>query len=907
MPAPETDASQDQRLLSDLYNEHRISWEKLLGKFGLPTNIGIVRSMTFGEAKAYAAAKAKKNSDSPNTSEKEVVSTNVQSEIRDPETVTDPILTDSQLASISAAVSEEITAAKETVKRAWLEIDGIEHLTDAPGSFVYRLLLSLPASFSPDQTVTFETRSPKETIQAVIVSLDDDGVIVDCQKPLPTDAKLLSLSFDPTFILRALERFVLEMVASAGYVSQLVVGKIIPAPDPVERRHYVGLNVDQASAVEEMNATPLYLLWGPPGTGKTTTLGTAVARWLRQKKRVLIVSTSNSAVDAAMRAVLKNLQLDEMQAVLRLGTSLDPAVREVTLGGKMAAQHVGRSQSIKLAQERLREIREMLQSRNLDHKRLHALHSEALTYEKQVKEFNEQAVAAAPELTKTVLVTGCTLAKMVLDPDLRTKSFDVVIVDEASMVSTIYALAASFLASQHIVYAGDPKQLPPIVQAEGKNAAKWFGENIYEWFGLATDDDVPANIRMLQTQYRMSNEIGGVVSRLSYRDMLKHGRRASGPKIEFVDVGNEWQTTHYSVTEKSYYHLAAIPILHALLPLIEEREILFLSPFRTQRSLLSALAFDLRETDSRRKISASTIHRAQGSEAKAVIVDLTTHAPQNLVAFFRDKHCEKLFNVAISRAKDRLFVLGSKPMLLELRKTRPFWNRVVNEFEQGIECLSCDEIIEGLEQVDDLSSVLLTGTKRLPAIYSHQSGRGSPIIGIDKLKALDGSRKLLVLPEQAGTLTAGDCIIRVMSNCPTVFVGGGKICLPFGEKWLIVSSPNVSRVVWRIGFSHLADDEVDPVQARKFFCSECSNGDLLLKQIRGEGWFLVCSNSQHHTCPYRRRLSLEDAKLKVRLSSMTCPKKHPLTVRQTGIKFFLGCENYPSCDHTQPLSVLEGI
>src|SRR5262249_31244485 len=64
-------------------------------------------------------------------------------------------------------------------------------------------------------------------------------------------------------------------------------------------------------------------------------------------------------------------------------------------------------------------------------------------------------------LTSGVLVTGCTLAKMVLDAGLRQEPFDVVVLDEASMASMLYALAASFLASKHLVYACDPKQLPP--------------------------------------------------------------------------------------------------------------------------------------------------------------------------------------------------------------------------------------------------------------------------------------------------------------------------------------------------------------------------------------------------------------------------------------------------------------
>ena len=129
----------------------------------------------------------------------------------------------------------------------------------------------------------------------------------------------------------------------------------------------------------------------------------------------------------------------------------------------------------------------------------------------------------------------------------------------------LYAIAASMLAGSHLVYAGDPQQLPPIVQAEGKAAARWFGRNVYDWFGVTVDGDVAATrLSLLRTQYRMTDEIGGVVSRLSYGSLLRHGRGATGPMVEFIDVGADWETAHYSVPEASYYHLAAVPVLHAL-------------------------------------------------------------------------------------------------------------------------------------------------------------------------------------------------------------------------------------------------------------------------------------------------------------------------------------------------------
>jgi transcriptional regulator with XRE-family HTH domain len=47
----------DQRFLLELWRERGLAWDKLLAELGLPNNIGIVRTMTLGEAKEFAATK----------------------------------------------------------------------------------------------------------------------------------------------------------------------------------------------------------------------------------------------------------------------------------------------------------------------------------------------------------------------------------------------------------------------------------------------------------------------------------------------------------------------------------------------------------------------------------------------------------------------------------------------------------------------------------------------------------------------------------------------------------------------------------------------------------------------------------------------------------------------------------
>ena len=75
-------------------------------------------------------------------------------------------------------------------------------------------------------------------------------------------------------------------------------------------------------------------LWGPPGTGKTTTLGVLLAEYLDRHPhaRVLLLSTTNQAVDQATLAVDKALHKGRREhlraGVQRLGTRFDAAAYE---------------------------------------------------------------------------------------------------------------------------------------------------------------------------------------------------------------------------------------------------------------------------------------------------------------------------------------------------------------------------------------------------------------------------------------------------------------------------------------------------------------------------------------------------------------------------------------------------
>jgi len=72
----------------------------------------------------------------------------------------------------------------------------------------------------------------------------------------------------------------------------------------------------------------------------------------------------------------------------------------------------------------------------------------------------------------------------------------------------------------------DPQQLPPIVQAEGRNAARWFGRNVYDWFGITVGGGAaPSRLSLLRTQYRMTHHAGRGTATLRPSDMSQEKPR----------------------------------------------------------------------------------------------------------------------------------------------------------------------------------------------------------------------------------------------------------------------------------------------------------------------------------------------------------------------------------------------
>jgi len=115
------------------------------------------------------------------------------------------------------------------------------------------------------------------------------------------DPCLWRLRQQPTFLVTAL-RNELAALADPGLANLLARGEIGGAPAAASPPP---LHPAQQDAYRACLGSGLFLVWGPPGTGKTRLLRAAIGDLIAAGERVLLVSGTNIAVDNALLGVVR--------------------------------------------------------------------------------------------------------------------------------------------------------------------------------------------------------------------------------------------------------------------------------------------------------------------------------------------------------------------------------------------------------------------------------------------------------------------------------------------------------------------------------------------------------------------------------------------------------------------------
>jgi DNA replication ATP-dependent helicase Dna2 len=394
--------------------------------------------------------------------------------------------------------------------------------------------------------------------------LDDDAVVLTADEPV----EVCRLDVYPSELSVSRMQVALHDALLKGDADRkdVLFGRRDPefAPDRAtgddgEPETFVGNNDAQDEAVRKaVTAQDFALVHGPPGTGKTYTIGQAVRAMVERGDRVLLSAFTNRAVDNALEA----LEDQGFSDFVRVGT--DSGIREDMLESQLETRGEPEACANRLA--------------------------------------DAQVVAA----------TTATCGSRVM----REQSFDVALVDEAGQLTEPDALAAVTLADRFVL-VGDHQQLPPVVRAENELQESLFerlveahpeaGVMLDRQYRMSQRIQAFASTEFYEGELRpASGEVAAQHPRqLVDVDDLPNGLRDG---VAFLDTpGDGGRNTDAVEAER-----VAEVVESYLAAGVAAEDVGVIAPFRAQ-----VAEIDRRVRDS---VTVDTVDRFQGSSKEVVVV-----------------------------------------------------------------------------------------------------------------------------------------------------------------------------------------------------------------------------------------------------------------------------------------------
>lgn len=618
-------------------------------------------------------------------------------------------------------MDEEILAVREELVRRGL--DGpIEaaggRLVPATGpGFRYQFQLPQRAlDIRPEDGVY--VRYGKQETLGFVASFKRRGAVLEVVVPdwLGRSPDPAELEFDPTWLLATLSGRLLDVLDAPdryhpGTVLRLF-GRVYPELGSSSLRlpSSASLNAAQREALEKVLGSDVHFVWGPPGTGKTRLLGHAVAE-LAELGKVLVVATTNTAVDEAAARVVEAVGSEAVAAnrVIRVGAEFAATGDEtLSLGAALERRIAGGAGRIARTVERLE--RELLDgkrrrvgpgeepSRDIRarHARLVGVaraaddRAELDRLSRLAGEIQKQAILALRDAG--VVLT--TLARLAVRDELAALRFRSLVLDEASTAPLPYVAWAAALTSERAVAIGDFQQLPPVVVSRGESAARWLSRDVFREAGVV-GEAVPGEVAvpgehdrlcaMLVEQYRMASPIRALVSELFYDGRLVDTpevleRRGPRAPLVLLDTSDLRPTVERSEGSRANpAHAEAILDFLQAAATAGLDDVAVVVPYRLQARRLWKLSRGRLGRAAPRSLEISTIHRYQGREKSVVVFD-TVDAPPGRSWFLhegRNPDFPRLLNVALSRTRDMLVIVGSREGLRQTLPPEALLNRVV--------------------------------------------------------------------------------------------------------------------------------------------------------------------------------------------------------------------------------------
>lgn len=559
------------------------------------------------------------------------------------------------------AVNAEIAYLKETGGKRYRIIDG-EHLQTQDNRNVYVFETDSELHF-PDGTA-IKLWFPDKIVSAYVISCEEFSITIQSVEFIGESIETVEFTAEPWQLMEALVERIDELSAERSPIAYELACK---GYSKIDKRRVIGLGQDLA--LKNSTTQPITFVWGPPGTGKTTTLARIALEHILNGERVLMLSYSNVSVDGAVLKIA-NMADYATGRIIRYGY---PRVKELVESETLT--------SYSYVLYKNKELDKKYKRLGKRRKKLNKKDPERFEIRKEMNKIREKLLEEEKNLIQNAAFVATTVSKAVVDKSIYSQKFDIVIFDEASMAYIPQVVFAASLAKKHFCCLGDFRQLPAIVQ---NPADTQLSKDIFEFTGIT---DAVENgyghewLVMLNYQYRMHPDIAKFVSRYMYGNLLQsantiHEHRQviadlapqEGEAMSLVDLSSTYSVCIKTMDGSRINLMSAMMCIKLAEIFAGEYGVGIITPYSAQARLILAMIRDLQERDKKfESVKSATVHQFQGSEQPIIIYDAVDcfrmPYPGTLLTSKKNDTANRLFNVAMTRTQGKFILVANKEYL----------------------------------------------------------------------------------------------------------------------------------------------------------------------------------------------------------------------------------------------------
>lgn len=438
------------------------------------------------------------------------------------------------------------------------------------------------------------------------------------------------------------------------------------------------LDESKESAIRKiMGESPLFLLHGPPGTGKTLACAEVVAQYIKNnpESKILVCCDSNEAVDNILLKVSDILKYPSDNIILRIGHpfKVQERTKKYTISYKINNHPLMRILLKRLLYDESKTQKKEYEKKRDEYRKAVTKHgnisgfaqdkwNEYKSSQKQYNKINEQIKEIKKlvneEVYSNARIFFCTNT-VAATSQVRRIIYDIAVIDEAAQSTEPSCLIPMTIAKK-VLLAGDHMQLPATVllseEKKDQLELEYLRVSLFErLFKLKCNFS-----QTLDIQYRMNDTL------LYFSNKKFYGNLKSAEEVKnrnlplyfsedivFINC-NETEKFSREDGKRSIYNQGEVEIVKKLVNAyrnlsLTDKNMLLITPYSIQKKQLTIA---LRSHG----ITAKTIDGAQGQEADIVILSFVRSNPKGNIGFLTD---EKRFNVAITRAKQKLIIVGN--------------------------------------------------------------------------------------------------------------------------------------------------------------------------------------------------------------------------------------------------------